>query len=330
MSATIAKEKERNVEQKAHVPAVSLGSASVVGAGYVIAAYFIVIAVVPHLWETTLATLLGQNPNAPTLISQAMRLGLMAVSGGVLYFLWSRLFPAREGFRTAVGVAVGFLMGGAVGIYWLSLLVQGILGWLKVDAASQPMIGGGVALALAILWLRYTWQTFHHPKFLNFLEKLDEQQLFVFEPYKKSQGNKVRQATLLGFVVLIGCGVVHFLSTINSGLTGFWELRLPFQPDWQKEPYWALRLAYMPGLTVSLTIVLGLLWFAYRSVHAPIFADFLIATETEVNKISWSTMRRLRQDTTIVLIITALITAGLFVLDLGWASILTFLGVIKH
>ncbi len=33
------------------------------------------------------------------------------------------------------------------------------------------------------------------------------------------------------------------------------------------------------------------LWLAWRVVNVPSFADFLIATEAELNKVSWTTRR---------------------------------------
>ena len=54
-----------------------------------------------------------------------------------------------------------------------------------------------------------------------------------------------------------------------------------------------------------------LLWRAWRGmVNFPAFADFLIATEAEMNKVSWTTRKRLVQDTIVVLTTVVLMTAS--------------------
>ncbi|MCS7045428.1 MAG: preprotein translocase subunit SecE, partial [Gemmataceae bacterium] len=58
-------------------------------------------------------------------------------------------------------------------------------------------------------------------------------------------------------------------------------------------------------------------------VNWPSFADFLIATEAEMNKVSWTTRRRLVQDTIVVLVTVFLMTAFLFVVDVVWIKVLS-------
>jgi len=69
---------------------------------------------------------------------------------------------------------------------------------------------------------------------------------------------------------------------------------------------------------------------AYRLVNFPPFADFLIATEAELNKVSWVTRKRLVQDTVVVLVTMLLLTVFLFVVDLIWFKTLSwrYIGVI--
>ena len=81
--------------------------------------------------------------------------------------------------------------------------------------------------------------------------------------------------------------------------------------------------------TLPLLLIVFSLWFAYRLVSFPPFADFLIATEAELNKVSWVTRRRLVQDTIVVLVTMALMTVFLFVVDAIWYGSLKFIGVIR-
>jgi len=71
-----------------------------------------------------------------------------------------------------------------------------------------------------------------------------------------------------------------------------------------------------------LLIAVGM-WGAWRAVNYPGFADFLIATEAEMNKVSWSTRKRLVQDTIVVLVTVLLFTLFLLVIDQLWGWILT-------
>jgi preprotein translocase SecE subunit len=89
----------------------------------------------------------------------------------------------------------------------------------------------------------------------------------------------------------------------------------------------------LPHVKYSLYAVIALLglWFAWRVVNVPSFADFLIATEAELNKVSWTTRRRLIQDTIVVLVTVILFTLFLFVVDVAWGQILSWkaIGVLK-
>jgi preprotein translocase SecE subunit len=58
-------------------------------------------------------------------------------------------------------------------------------------------------------------------------------------------------------------------------------------------------------------------------VNYPVFADFLIATEAEINKVSWTPRARLIQDTIVVLASVVIITLFLFVVDVFWGWILS-------
>ncbi len=64
----------------------------------------------------------------------------------------------------------------------------------------------------------------------------------------------------------------------------------------------------------------------------PVFADFLIATEAEMNKVSWTTRRRLIQDTIVVLVTVFLMTMFLFLVDIMWIQILSwpYVGVLQY
>lgn len=92
-----------------------------------------------------------------------------------------------------------------------------------------------------------------------------------------------------------------------------------------------IPLMYKVHIMMPLLLGLLLLWVAYRVVNLPAFADFLIATEAEMNKVSWTTRRRLFQDTIVVLVTVVLMALFLFVVDALWIKILSWgpIGVLK-
>lgn len=81
--------------------------------------------------------------------------------------------------------------------------------------------------------------------------------------------------------------------------------------------------------TVPLLLFAAALWLAYRVVNFPVFADFLIATEAEMNKVSWTTRKRLVQDTIVVLVMVIILTVYLFLVDIMWGQSLEWIQVLQ-
>ncbi|MFO0846138.1 MAG: preprotein translocase subunit SecE [Gemmataceae bacterium] len=76
--------------------------------------------------------------------------------------------------------------------------------------------------------------------------------------------------------------------------------------------------------TVPLLLLAGSMWLAWRVVNMPAFADFLIATEAELNKVSWASQRKLVQDTIVVLVTVFLMAVFLFGMDWAWKVVLSW------
>ena len=83
-------------------------------------------------------------------------------------------------------------------------------------------------------------------------------------------------------------------------------------------------LILLPQMRFSLPLVLAALgiWFGWRAVNMPMFADFLIATEAELNKVSWTSGRRLFQDTVVVLVTVVMMAIFLMLADVLWSTVL--------
>jgi len=97
-------------------------------------------------------------------------------------------------------------------------------------------------------------------------------------------------------------------------------------PDLPGGPVSYAGLTILPGVKFTLPLLLAALslWLAFRLVNLPVFADFLIATEAEVNKVSWTSRRQLIQDTIVVLVTVVLTTLLLLAVDSVWFYLLSW------
>ncbi|MCI0361827.1 MAG: preprotein translocase subunit SecE [Planctomycetaceae bacterium] len=120
--------------------------------------------------------------------------------------------------------------------------------------------------------------------------------------YKRSQGLMTRRVTCIVIWVVFALGAWR--------LTDF---MLEFQP--------AVRYG------VPAALLAAGLWIGYRAVNDPTFADFLIAVEAEMNKVSWPTQSELIRASLVVIILIFGLTMVLFTYDLILSWILNYLGV---
>ena len=128
-------------------------------------------------------------------------------------------------------------------------------------------------------------------------------ELFRFGLYKPNQGRVVRQVTFL-VIALIAClaGVEIF----NSG--------------------WGSRLG-AGGLGIGLLVAAIGSWVAYRLVNYSIFADFLIAVEAEMNKVSWPGRQQLWNASVVVMFVIFAMAAALFLFDVIWTRVFEIIGI---
>ena len=78
----------------------------------------------------------------------------------------------------------------------------------------------------------------------------------------------------------------------------------------------------LPGVALlrscpALLAVVGL-WAAYRSVNLPAFADFLIAVEAEMNKVSWPSRSEMFRWSVVVIVMIFSIGLLLAAFDVFW------------
>ena len=135
--------------------------------------------------------------------------------------------------------------------------------------------------------------------FVRFLANLVRADL-----YKPIQGRYARLYTALGLGLIVAAGAYQV-----------WQASMEYSPLWRF------------GLPLLFAAALG--WVVFRLVHFPPFADFLIATEAEMNKVSWTTKDDLIRATTVVLATVLFMALFLFVVDRLWTLILQWIGVLR-
>ncbi|MDX1966764.1 MAG: preprotein translocase subunit SecE [Planctomycetaceae bacterium] len=123
--------------------------------------------------------------------------------------------------------------------------------------------------------------------------------------YKRNQGRLTRQLTAAAIIVTVALGAWAMTQSILADL---------------EEP---VRLGIAGGV-----LVLGV-WFAYRIVNFPVFADFLVDVEGELAKVSWPSREELKRATVVVLVTMFLLSFVLFAYDLLWKLILRAIGILQ-
>jgi preprotein translocase subunit SecE len=135
--------------------------------------------------------------------------------------------------------------------------------------------------------------------FVQFFMNLTRTDLF-----KPMQGWYARVYTAVGLGLIVAAGAYRV-----------YETSLEYSPFWRF------------GLPVVFAAVLG--WVIFRIVEFPPFAEFLIATEAEMNKVSWTSKDDLIRATTVVLSTVVLMALFLFLVDTVWNVVLRLIGVLQ-
>jgi preprotein translocase subunit SecE len=142
------------------------------------------------------------------------------------------------------------------------------------------------------------------------------QELFNVGLYKRSQGRITRQVTFGAMAVIFAVGFYQMFNTLKfHNLNDSWDVTKALMNAGMA--YW------LPG-----TLVIICLWISYRLVNLPNFADFLIAVEAELNKVSWPTRTELVRSSIVVLICLLVLASVIFGFDLFWIKVFTWIGVL--
>jgi preprotein translocase subunit SecE len=90
--------------------------------------------------------------------------------------------------------------------------------------------------------------------------------------------------------------------------------------------------AFYPGnypiaVVFPAALMLAGLWIVYRSVNMPALADFLIAVEAEMNKVSWPSRGELMTASMVVLVCILFLGFLLAAYDFVWIWVFKFLRI---
>lgn len=136
-----------------------------------------------------------------------------------------------------------------------------------------------------------------------------------FTIHKPSQGRTTRIATGVGAALLLGL-TVHFLLT---------QVPAWFFPPTDQGQAAAARV--WTGIVVALTVVLAVV--AWRVINRPDHAEFLIATDSEMKKVNWTSRKALWGSTKVVIFFMLAIAGILFLVDLVFHWLFFLIDVLK-
>jgi len=123
--------------------------------------------------------------------------------------------------------------------------------------------------------------------------------------YKRNQGRLARQLTAAGLALLVIFGTF----VLSQG------------------PLSAYGSAVRSGIPVVIAAIAA--WVIFRLLNWPLFAEFLISVEAEMNKVSWASKLEVIRALIVVLSTMLFLGIVLFIYDNAWLFILTQIGVLQ-
>lgn len=334
-------------ETKKPARPMGLVAASLAGAVYVLAAAAVVFRLIPWLWDNGAnAAITGATNN---FVSTTLQ--FIAQVGALVGLLW-------VGAKLATGARTPGLRGGVLLMVGVILIGFFVVKGLIDQGGRGFSLGGILVMVIYAAIAFFLVQFFRTGRFSEWSLAVEQGGWLDAHVHKRTQGLRVRRLTILGLLLIAGTGIwtlmTHNYLPKNAEVTlpggekvnnrmGDWvvggtvlepqtaprdaapERREEIARENRARPRHEGGITLLPDvwLTVPLILMAGSLWFAWRTVNYPTFADFLIATEAEINKVSWTSRKALIRDTIVVLTTLFLLTLFLFVVDIFWNAVLS-------
>jgi len=115
----------------------------------------------------------------------------------------------------------------------------------------------------------------------------------VFDIYKRGQGKYTRLCSAFGAAIIVGLGCLQLYKKLDGTDLGLWVKTM---------------------IPAALFVALGLLIFWL--VNKPSIVDFMVASEGEMKKVSWSSRKEIAVSTFIVIMVVIIMAVLLGFTDL--------------
>jgi preprotein translocase subunit SecE len=123
--------------------------------------------------------------------------------------------------------------------------------------------------------------------------------------YKSGQGRYVRVGTAIGMALVVL--MLAYYAMVVMGR------HLPTAETW------SVYVQFGVPALLAVALVLVAAWL----LNKPSFVDFLIATESEMKKVSWSSRAELLGSTAVVIVTVFLMAFIIWLVDMGFLAFLT-------
>ena len=133
-------------------------------------------------------------------------------------------------------------------------------------------------------------------------------ELFSASVYKRNQGRIARQLTFAALALVIGLGVWRLTQLLGVLYGGVGAIG-------------GADFGVVRFVVPAVLLAIGL-WIAYRIVNVPWFADFLIAVEAEMAKVSWPSGDEVFRSSIVIIFLIFALAAILAGYDLFWWFVL--------
>lgn len=133
-----------------------------------------------------------------------------------------------------------------------------------------------------------------------------------FKQYKPEQGKATRMGTVIAGAAIAAWGSYFLYERLQV---------------YEGDEAW--RLLITPGIPILFAVLLGALvwWAAFVNRTS---SDFMIATEGEMKKVSWSSRREVIGSTKVVIFFALAMAMYLFVVDIVFQNFFQAVGVLKR
>jgi len=153
-----------------------------------------------------------------------------------------------------------------------------------------------------------------------------------FTIYKRGQGYWTRMGTAVG-ALLLGALTAYNLYTYLPALMDFGPSEAARKTMSAQQIGDAIARGARLEQNIAIGVALGFAalfgFFAWRMMNKPANVDFLIATDSEMKKVNWTSRKDLIGSTKVVIIFMFLIAFFLFVIDIVFSYFFFLINVLK-